>query len=730
MQDASGVQTFNYGRMGELIENIHTFVVPGGDPYTFAMQWSYDSWNRTNAIVYPDGETVEYGYNNAGKLISLSGVKGSNNYSYVENIKYDKFGSRTKIEYGNGTSAEYTYDATTRRLANLKSYDAQSTTMQNINYQYYNNGNIATVANSANAISNIGGNSSYSHYYDSLSRLTASYGVFTDFNNNNYSYLQTMTYSASGNITEKTMQGSTLLNGAVTSITYDNLYQYATSGKPHAVSSIKDANNNTTHSMSWDANGNMTNLNIPAQSLNRSMCWDEENRLTIVKDDQANLSHYIYNAGGERVWKLTGAIERMSINGRDYFDQSTLNDKTLYTSPYMVVTDREYTKHYYIESQRVTSKLGGGMANNLVDPNSGTLDFIDGDVNQLSTDLMENLRQTTCVERLQINVEPQMWFIAESIQQDNVEEELYFYLSDHLGSSSWITDASGNVDQHLAYMPFGESFIDQRASGHDIRFKFTGKERDSKTGFDYFGARYYSSDISVWLSVDPLASNAPSWSPYNYVWGNPINNIDKDGRWGEKKAQRKHTKAEKKHGPENVGPVVQKNGEYGYHVSKDGFKQHKGNDIVDGADASANATFVYNSKSQNNFEMFGADLGVNRLQRGMVYGVLISEIVVDFWSGYFGGPTGEMGTSQEKASYLATMFLISKIKLPKGFRKVRGARSHGQPVYTNGKKYISPDIDGHLGKNLWKKGNTIKGLGRKSSRDGTYSWDLLERVGD
>ncbi len=44
--------------------------------------------------------------------------------------------------------------------------------------------------------------------------------------------------------------------------------------------------------------------------------------------------------GGERVWKLTGAIERMSINGRDYFDQSTLNDKTLYTSPYMVATDR------------------------------------------------------------------------------------------------------------------------------------------------------------------------------------------------------------------------------------------------------------------------------------------------------------------------------------------------------------------------------------------------------
>ena len=55
-------------------------------------------------------------------------------------------------------------------------------------------------------------------------------------------------------------------------------------------------------------------------------------------------------------------------------------------------------------------------------------------------------------------------------------------------SSAWITDASGNVNPHLAYMPFGEDFINER-SNRDIRFKFTGKERDGETGFDYFGAR-------------------------------------------------------------------------------------------------------------------------------------------------------------------------------------------------------------------------------------------------
>jgi RHS repeat-associated protein len=123
-----------------------------------------------------------------------------------------------------------------------------------------------------------------------------------------------------------------------------------------------------------------------------------------------------------------------------------------------------------------------------------------------------------------------VWFknMDELMQQDNDEEELYFYHGDHLGSSSWITDGTGNVNQYLAYMPFGESFIDQRTN-HDIRFKFTTKEEDSETGYQYFGARYYSSDLSVWLSVDPLSDMYASTSPFMYVRGNPIMLIDPNG---------------------------------------------------------------------------------------------------------------------------------------------------------------------------------------------------------
>ena len=59
---------------------------------------------------------------------------------------------------------------------------------------------------------------------------------------------------------------------------------------------------------------------------------------------------------------------------------------------------------------------------------------------------------------------------------------------------------------------------------------FTGKERDSETGFSYFGARYYDSDLMTgWLSVDPLADKYPSLSPYNYCALNPIRVVDPNG---------------------------------------------------------------------------------------------------------------------------------------------------------------------------------------------------------
>ena len=112
------------------------------------------------------------------------------------------------------------------------------------------------------------------------------------------------------------------------------------------------------------------------------------------------------------------------------------------------------------------------------------------------------------------------------------------YHPDHLGSSSWITFSDGSAVQHLHYLPWGEDFVNQRISGYDgARYTFSAKEKDTETGYSYFGSRYYNSDLSIWLSVDPMAAKYPSLSPYVYCADNPVRCVDPNGEeidWVEK----------------------------------------------------------------------------------------------------------------------------------------------------------------------------------------------------
>jgi RHS repeat-associated protein len=108
-------------------------------------------------------------------------------------------------------------------------------------------------------------------------------------------------------------------------------------------------------------------------------------------------------------------------------------------------------------------------------------------------------------------------------------EGLYYYHSDQLGSANYITDANGDVAQHLEYIPYGETFVDERYNNWHTPYVFNGKERDEETGLTYYGARYLDKN-GVWLSVDPLAHKYPNVSSYVYCMANPVKYVDPDGR--------------------------------------------------------------------------------------------------------------------------------------------------------------------------------------------------------
>jgi len=68
-------------------------------------------------------------------------------------------------------------------------------------------------------------------------------------------------------------------------------------------------------------------------------------------------------------------------------------------------------------------------------------------------------------------------------------------------------------------------------SNWNTPYTFSGKEKDEETGYSYFGARYYDSDLSVWLSVDPMSDRLPFISPYSYCYNHPVNYKDPDGKF-------------------------------------------------------------------------------------------------------------------------------------------------------------------------------------------------------
>ena len=122
---------------------------------------------------------------------------------------------------------------------------------------------------------------------------------------------------------------------------------------------------------------------------------------------------------------------------------------------------------------------------------------------------------------------------------------LHFQLSDPLGSRRMQTNADGQPETDIQSLPFGDGLTtasDQYApatADDATPLHFTGKERDTESGNDYFGARYYASTMGRFLSPDWSAKEEPvpyakldnpqTLNLYQYMRNNPLGGVDADG---------------------------------------------------------------------------------------------------------------------------------------------------------------------------------------------------------
>jgi RHS repeat-associated protein len=134
--------------------------------------------------------------------------------------------------------------------------------------------------------------------------------------------------------------------------------------------------------------------------------------------------------------------------------------------------------------------------------------------------------------------------------------------SEWLGTFRVRSDVSGNLLEKCTSMPFGE---DLTCTGAEVTpIHFTGKERDTESGLDNFGARYFGSTMGRFMSPDWSAKAEPvpyakladpqSLNLYAYVGNNPLSRIDADGHYevnasncgDNAKCQKKYDKAANK----------------------------------------------------------------------------------------------------------------------------------------------------------------------------------------
>jgi RHS repeat-associated protein len=286
----------------------------------------------------------------------------------------------------------------------------------------------------------------------------------------------------------------------------------------------------------YDANGNLLTINSYSPSgaggsSKRGLLWDEENHLLGVNDN-GYVSTYWYDASGERTVKQSGDALSVAVNGTLSGASTGTTNFTAYINPYTVINNgNQMSKHIYVGTQRIMSKLcdAGAMA----DPTAATKATYTGSTLKYA-DKYKALTATVKARYDSLGVvyngvdNNGATFYKASSSTPSGAGGSYYYHSDHLGSANYITDETGSVAQHLEYIPYGETFVDERYSTWHSPYKFNGKERDEETGLTYYGARYL--DGNGWLSVDPLAQMYPSTGSYVYCLGNPIKYIDPDGR--------------------------------------------------------------------------------------------------------------------------------------------------------------------------------------------------------
>ncbi|MEU0094818.1 SpvB/TcaC N-terminal domain-containing protein [Kribbella sp. NPDC006257] len=444
---------------------------------TFRTTTAYDALDRPVLVTAPDESRIRPSYNEANLLERTEiAVRGGSWQLCIADVDHNARGQRTLVQLASGVRTEYEYDPETFRLTSLTSTGG-SRLLQALTYTYDSVGNVIEIDDAAQQtlfFANTVVEPRRRYEYDALYRLVRADGRE-----------QIGQTTAPPGPDDPVRRPLPHVNDPQAMRRYQESYEYDPVGNFVAMAhqangvgtwrrdyeTFADSNRlrttNTSETYSHDVSGNLTSMPHLTE-----LTWNVNNRLTRVDLGGGGTAYYQYDTTGQRVRATienAGTTDtRIYLGGTEIYRQ-TVTGRT---------RREEHTLHVMDGNHRVALAETATISNGQPVPSPRTV--------------------------------------------------IRYQLADHLGTATVETNETGALLTYEEYHPYGTTSYHSSADASTKRYRFTGKEKDVRTGLYYHGARYYIPWLARWLSPDP-AGLAAGPNAYAYVRANPVRLIDPTG---------------------------------------------------------------------------------------------------------------------------------------------------------------------------------------------------------
>ncbi|HWZ44032.1 MAG TPA: RHS repeat-associated core domain-containing protein, partial [Candidatus Saccharimonadales bacterium] len=533
-------------------------------------RFTYDSLSRLLTATNPESGTISYVYDNDGNLLQKTSPAPNQIGAATQTISYcyDALHRVTGKAYAASSCpltapvVSYVYDQGPNGIGHLTGLTDQAGTA------IYNYDNLGRLANETRTIAEVSKTVSYDYNLDgSLKALHYPSGAVVTYTPDSagrtisavdatntagpINYVTGATYGPHNALTGFVSGNSASFTGITNSFSYNNRLQ------PVIMSAASPTQ--TVLSLGYDFhlgsgnNGNVYGItNNKDTTRNQTFTYDALNRLISARNAGTDCTQSVlggskkfwgntYNydpwgnllqktslantCAGEGLSVTVGPNNRISTAGYSYdaagnLTSDALGHSYIYDQENRIAGAGGFTYIYDADGNRVEKANGS----------NGTLYWYMTPGIVAESDLAGTLKSEY------------VFFGGERVARRDLAAPagVVYYFSDHLKTASVITDAAGRILNESDYYPWGGEL--QYANADSNHYKFTGKERDSETGLDYFGARYYSNVLGRFITPDwsavPVAvpyadlTDPQSLNQYSYVRNIPTVNADADGHDG------------------------------------------------------------------------------------------------------------------------------------------------------------------------------------------------------